>query len=183
MTTQKFRKNSCESLPDNFARSRNFEVSERACAASYERPAARDGLQCVGAADCGLRDFSIFLPGTGAIGIEALSRGASEAVFIESHAPAAALIQQNLTSLGIRSGVSVLRVDAVRGLEKLASEAEGAVRSCLYRSAVCGRRSVCAGAGGGGEVAGVSCGVADCCRASASVCAARCCRADDSSAD
>jgi 16S rRNA (guanine(966)-N(2))-methyltransferase RsmD len=69
----------------------------------------------------GARFLDIFA-GTGAIGIEALSRGAAEAVFIESHSPAAALIKQNLISLGIRTGVSVLAMDAVRGLEKLAAK-------------------------------------------------------------
>ena len=116
----------------------------------------------------GARFLDVFA-GTGAIGIEALSRGAAEAVFIESHQPAAALIKQNLASLGIRTGVSVLAMDAVRGLEKLGCEAECAVRPCLYRSTVCGCRTVCAGAGGGGEVAAVSSGVADCRGASASV--------------
>lgn len=37
--------------------------------------------------------------GTGAIGIEALSRGAEFAIFVERHFPTARLIQQNLTSL------------------------------------------------------------------------------------
>jgi 16S rRNA (guanine966-N2)-methyltransferase len=69
----------------------------------------------------GARFLDVFA-GTGAIGIEALSRGAAEAVFIESHRPAAALIKQNLASLGIRTGVSVLAMDAVRGLEKLAAK-------------------------------------------------------------
>jgi len=39
--------------------------------------------------------------GTGAVGIEALSRGAAQAIFIENHRPAAALIRTNLDSLGI----------------------------------------------------------------------------------
>ena len=38
--------------------------------------------------------------GCGAVGIEALSRGAARAVFIERHKPAARLIQENLRSLG-----------------------------------------------------------------------------------
>ena len=59
--------------------------------------------------------------GTGAIGIEALSRGAAEAAFVENHPPAAALIRRNLETLGIRTGVTVLMMDALRGLEKLAS--------------------------------------------------------------
>jgi 16S rRNA (guanine966-N2)-methyltransferase len=72
----------------------------------------------------GSRFLDVFA-GTGAIGIEALSRGAAEAVFIESHMPAAALIKQNLASLGIRAGVSVLAMDAVRALDKLAAKPGG----------------------------------------------------------
>jgi 16S rRNA (guanine(966)-N(2))-methyltransferase RsmD len=67
--------------------------------------------------------------GTGAVGIEAISRGAKEVVFVEKHAPAAALIRRNLESLEIHSGTTVLAADAIRGLEKLAAkrqpEAEG----------------------------------------------------------
>jgi 16S rRNA (guanine966-N2)-methyltransferase len=66
--------------------------------------------------------FLDLFAGTGAVGIEALSRGASEAVFIENHAPAAALIRRNLESLGIRSGTQVHPLDALRGLEKIASK-------------------------------------------------------------
>jgi 16S rRNA (guanine966-N2)-methyltransferase len=57
--------------------------------------------------------------GTGAVGIEALSRGAREAVFIEKHRPAAAVIRKNLESLGIRSGIEVRIGDALDELEKL----------------------------------------------------------------
>ncbi len=39
--------------------------------------------------------------GTGAVGIEALSRGADEVVFVEKHAAAVKLIHSNLRSLGI----------------------------------------------------------------------------------
>src|SRR5580700_10139880 len=42
--------------------------------------------------------------GTGAVGIEALSRSAAEAIFIENHAPATKLIRQNLDGLKITSG-------------------------------------------------------------------------------
>jgi len=65
--------------------------------------------------------FVDLFAGTGAIGIEALSRGASEVVFIENHAPAATLIRRNLESLGINTGVTVLAVDALRGLAMLAA--------------------------------------------------------------
>jgi 16S rRNA (guanine(966)-N(2))-methyltransferase RsmD len=65
--------------------------------------------------------FVDLFAGTGAIGIEALSRGAAEVVFIENHAPAATLIRRNLESLGVNSGVTVLAVDALRGLAMLAA--------------------------------------------------------------
>lgn len=72
----------------------------------------------------GSRFIDLFA-GTGAIGIEALSRGASEVVFVESHSPATALIRRNLESLSIRKGAQVLATDALRGLEKLASKGKG----------------------------------------------------------
>ncbi len=68
----------------------------------------------------GARFLDLFA-GTGAIGIEALSRGAAEVVFIENHPPAATLIRRNLDSLDVRSGVTVLAVDVHRGLETLPS--------------------------------------------------------------
>lgn len=58
--------------------------------------------------------------GTGAVGIEALSRGAAESIFIENHAPTAKLIRHNLDSLGITTGATILQADAVTALQKLA---------------------------------------------------------------
>lgn len=59
--------------------------------------------------------------GTGAVGIEALSRGAREVFFVESHRAGLALIRRNLESLGIALGAEVLPVDAVRGCALLES--------------------------------------------------------------
>jgi 16S rRNA (guanine966-N2)-methyltransferase len=59
--------------------------------------------------------------GTGAIGIEAISRGARETIFIESHAASAHLVRQNLESLGISAGVDVIEADALKGLKNLAA--------------------------------------------------------------
>jgi 16S rRNA (guanine966-N2)-methyltransferase len=76
----------------------------------------------------GSRFLDLFA-GTGAIGIEALSRSAAEVVFVENHPPAVALIRRNLESLGIRSGATVLALDAHRALEKLASrQKQGVMR-------------------------------------------------------
>ena len=72
--------------------------------------------------------FIDLFAGTGAIGIEALSRGAAEVVLVENHAPAARLIRRNLESLGVQFGVSVVTADALRALEKLASEDHGEAR-------------------------------------------------------
>jgi 16S rRNA (guanine966-N2)-methyltransferase len=56
--------------------------------------------------------------GTGAVGIEALSRGAAMVHFVESSAKAAELIHKNLRSLGV-SNSEVLKQDAVRALRML----------------------------------------------------------------
>ena len=47
--------------------------------------------------------------GTGAVGIEALSRGAAKVYFVESSAPAAGLILRNLSSLGLADEPKVSR--------------------------------------------------------------------------
>ena len=57
--------------------------------------------------------------GTGAVGMEALSRGARNAVFVEQHAAAAALIRRNLDSLEIGSEAEILAVNVLRGLQRL----------------------------------------------------------------
>jgi 16S rRNA (guanine966-N2)-methyltransferase len=75
----------------------------------------------LGPAVAGSRFVDVFA-GTGAVGIEALSRGAAEVVFIENHPPAVALIRKNLESLGVRSGAAVFGADALRGLEMLAAK-------------------------------------------------------------
>jgi 16S rRNA (guanine(966)-N(2))-methyltransferase RsmD len=64
--------------------------------------------------------------GTGAVGIEALSRGARMVHFVESSKAAAELIAANLKSLGISQGFQILRVDAVKALRQLEASASGA---------------------------------------------------------
>ncbi len=60
--------------------------------------------------------------GTGAIGIEALSRGAGEVVFIESGREGCALIRRNLDVCGIASGYRLIREDAFTALRQLSRE-------------------------------------------------------------
>jgi 16S rRNA (guanine966-N2)-methyltransferase len=57
--------------------------------------------------------------GTGAVGIEALSRGAAKVYFVESSAAAASLIRRNLDSLGAAEGFEVLKEDVIRALRNL----------------------------------------------------------------
>ena len=68
--------------------------------------------------------FADLFAGTGAVGIEALSRGAREAIFVERHPPAVALIKRNLESLEIQKGARVLPLDALQALKRLAEEPE-----------------------------------------------------------
>ena len=70
--------------------------------------------------------------GTGAVGIEALSRGAREVVFIEKHGPAATLIKKNLDSLGVSAGTQILAVEALHGLEVLAKANDGKSPDIVY---------------------------------------------------
>jgi 16S rRNA (guanine966-N2)-methyltransferase len=63
---------------------------------------------------------SVFLDafaGTGAVGIEALSRGAAHAIFIERDPQALDILRQNLNSLKIDPQATVLRGSALRFLK------------------------------------------------------------------
>lgn len=57
--------------------------------------------------------------GTGAVGIEALSRGADKVYFVESSNAAASLIQRNLAGLGVDAGFEVVKQDVIRSLRNL----------------------------------------------------------------
>lgn len=57
--------------------------------------------------------------GTGAVGIEALSRGAEKVYFVESSIAAAGLIRRNLKSLEVEAGFEILKEDVVRALRQL----------------------------------------------------------------
>src|ERR1700709_133107 len=57
--------------------------------------------------------------GTGALGIEALSRGAAHVVFIEVDRRAQALIADNLARCGIVEGYTIVRASVSRGLSQV----------------------------------------------------------------
>src|SRR5207253_7301115 len=60
--------------------------------------------------------------GTGAAGIEALSRGAARAIFVEKNRAAVDVIRENLQSLGIASRAEVLTAKALTVLERLTAD-------------------------------------------------------------
>ena len=61
--------------------------------------------------------------GTGAVGIEAISRGAVHVTFVEQDRRAIALIEENLTACGIEGGYTIHRGDAATVLPGLGSNA------------------------------------------------------------
>ena len=57
--------------------------------------------------------------GTGALGIEALSRGAVEVIFVERDRRAQALIAENLAHCGAASGCAIIRASLAHAIEEL----------------------------------------------------------------
>ncbi|MEM0962055.1 MAG: 16S rRNA (guanine(966)-N(2))-methyltransferase RsmD [Bacteroidota bacterium] len=54
--------------------------------------------------------------GSGALGLEALSRGAAHCTFVESHGPTLALTRRNAATLGVASRSAFVRADALKSL-------------------------------------------------------------------
>jgi 16S rRNA (guanine966-N2)-methyltransferase len=65
----------------------------------------------VGADVSGARVLDLFA-GTGSVGIEALSRGAASAVFVDNSARAIATVEGNLLTTGLRDRATITRGDA-----------------------------------------------------------------------
>jgi len=61
----------------------------------------------------GARVLDLFA-GTGALGIEAISRGAAFALLVDDEAPARALIRENVAALGLGGVTRIFRRDATR---------------------------------------------------------------------
>ena len=68
--------------------------------------------------------------GTGAVGIEALSRGARMVYFVESSKAAAEVIAGNLKRLGVASGFQIVKVEAAKALRQL--EALGSIADFVF---------------------------------------------------
>lgn len=64
--------------------------------------------------------FLDLFAGTGSIGIEALSRGAMQAVFVDKGEPAVRVIRDNLELTGLAAQAEVLRLDVSRAVARLA---------------------------------------------------------------
>lgn len=60
--------------------------------------------------------------GTGAIGIEALSRGAAHVTFIEQDRRATQLIEHNLAHCGLSEGYAIIRAPVQRGIQSLSGD-------------------------------------------------------------
>ena len=60
--------------------------------------------------------------GSGAVGLEALSRGAKEVVFVESHRAASDLIRRNLAALKMVDGFYLMNTKALTAIERLDEE-------------------------------------------------------------
>lgn len=67
----------------------------------------------------GARTLELFA-GTGALGIEALSRGAREVVFVEAWGPAQQVLSDNLTRLGLWEQSTLIRKRAESSAKRLA---------------------------------------------------------------
>lgn len=91
----------------------------------------------------GARVVDLFA-GSGALGIEALSRGAAHVTFVDSDARAQALVEANLARCGVSDGYAIIRASVVRActsfhagefdivfLDPPYAEAEDRIRSAL----------------------------------------------------
>jgi len=70
----------------------------------------------------GARVLDLFA-GSGALGLEALSRGAREATFVENDPRALAALRKNIEALGAENRATIVRTDAVRFVKTLAAGA------------------------------------------------------------
>lgn len=93
----------------------------------YLRPTAdkvrKAVFDALGEAVAGTKVLDLF-SGTGALGIEALSGGAAEAVFVEIDKRQAAKINENLKALGLEKKAKVICLDAVKAIETLHRQGE-----------------------------------------------------------
>lgn len=81
----------------------------------------------------GARVLDLF-SGSGALGIEALSRGAAHVTFVETNSAVVAILRKNLLSLGVpEAGCRVVRKDAFIALDRLGKDFDVALADPPYQ--------------------------------------------------
>jgi 16S rRNA (guanine966-N2)-methyltransferase len=79
-------------------------------------------MSILGQALDGARVLDLFA-GSGALGLEALSRGAGSATFVELNPPSLKALESNIAALGVDDRVTVHRGDAIRFVQRLPEQA------------------------------------------------------------
>lgn len=74
--------------------------------------------------------------GSGAVSLEAISRGASHATIIEQNSQALKVIEENINLLGYQGQVSLLRGDAIKVLDRLEMPFDLVFLDPPYRSGI-----------------------------------------------
>lgn len=77
--------------------------------------------------------------GCGQMGIEALSRGASHCVFVDSNREAAAIIKENLKATDLFKMATVAETDAIRYASRCTSRFDIIYCDPPYRKGICGK--------------------------------------------
>ncbi len=114
---------------------------------------AREGLfSSLGSRVEGTRVLDLFA-GTGAVGIEALSRGAASAVFVDSAPAAVATIRENCRRAKVTKLATVRRTDALRALRASNGQFDLVILDPPYRAPPSLLDSVLAELAGRGAVA------------------------------
>ncbi len=76
--------------------------------------------------------FLDLFAGTGAVGLEALSRGAKKVVFVEKDSVCVKVIEKNIDRLGFRERAEAFRVNVFSGLEWLPYRCEGGKYDLIF---------------------------------------------------
>jgi 16S rRNA (guanine966-N2)-methyltransferase len=91
----------------------------------------------------GARVLDLFA-GSGALGLEALSRGAAHVTFVDSGKAAIAALRSNIAALGVADRATVVAGDAVAAAGRAPAAARTSASACLARTSAClARTSAC----------------------------------------
>jgi 16S rRNA (guanine(966)-N(2))-methyltransferase RsmD len=96
-------------------------VAPRGLATRPTTDRVREALFSALGSVAGARVLDVFA-GTGALGIEALSRGAARAVFVENARPALAALRENLAALALQDEARVVAQPALRAMAGVAAD-------------------------------------------------------------